>query len=90
MILVAIIWAFYRRYVEKLVRLKRDFKAGLVVIFISGIMLTVLLGNGMGMIWHGHEATWTEPVASSIAFLFSGLVTTASIVVFYVAWWLHF
>lgn len=88
-VLVAILWAAYRRYVEKLVRLKRDFKAGLVVIFITGIMITVLLGNGMGMIWHGHEATWSEPVASSIAYLFGWMGPTAATVVFYVAWWMH-
>jgi Fe-S oxidoreductase len=88
-ILVAVIWAFYRRYVEKLVRLKRNFKSGLVLIFIGGLMLSVLVGNGMGIIWHGHEATWTEPIASLIALIFSGIGETASIVIFYVAWWLH-
>ncbi|MEH7180718.1 heterodisulfide reductase-related iron-sulfur binding cluster [Neobacillus vireti] len=89
MILVAVIWAFYRRYVEKLVRLKRNFKSGLVLIFIGGLMLSVLVGNGMGIIWHGHEATWTEPIASLIAIIFSGIGETASIVIFYVAWWVH-
>ncbi len=89
MILVAVIWAFYRRYVEKLVRLKRNFKSGLVLIFIGGLMLSVLVGNGMGIIWHGHEATWTEPIASLIALIFSGIGETASIFIFYVAWWAH-
>ncbi|MFP7445990.1 (Fe-S)-binding protein [Bacillus infantis] len=89
MILVAVLWAFHRRYVEKLVRLKRNFKAGLVLIFIGGLMLSVLLGNGMSMIWHGHEGTWTEPVASLIAGAFSGIGETASIVIFYISWWIH-
>ncbi|QED49759.1 heterodisulfide reductase-related iron-sulfur binding cluster [Cytobacillus dafuensis] len=89
MILIAVIWAFYRRYVEKLVRLKRGFKSGLVLIFIGGLMLSVLLGNGMSMIWHGHEGSWTEPVASAIAAGFSWMGETASIVVFYIAWWIH-
>lgn len=88
-VLIAIFAAFYRRYIEKLVRLKRGFKAGLVVIFITVIMVTVLTGNGMAMIWHGHEAAWSEPVASGIAFLFGWIGETAAIVVFYVAWWLH-
>ena len=66
-ILVAVVWAFYRRYVEKLVRLKRGWKSGLVLIFIGGLMLSTLLSNGMNMIWQGHELTWTEPVASAIA-----------------------
>ena len=54
-ILIAVFWAFHRRYVEKLVRLKRNFKSGLVLIFIGGLMISVLLGNGMGIIWHGEE-----------------------------------
>lgn len=89
MILIAVVWAFYRRYVEKLVRLKRGFKSGLVLLFIGGLMLSVLLGNGMGLIWHGHEPTWTEPVASLFATVFAGIGETASIVVFYIAWWIH-
>jgi Fe-S oxidoreductase len=88
-ILVAVVWAFYRRYVEKLVRLKRGFKNGLVLLFIGGLMLSVLLGNGMSMIWHGHEGTWTEPVASLIAAAFSGIPEAAAITIFYIAWWIH-
>ncbi len=89
MILVAVVWAFYRRYIEKLVRLKRGFKAGLVLLFIGTLMLSVLLGNGMGMVWHGHETAWTEPVASLIASAFSWISPTAAAVVFFVAWWIH-
>jgi Fe-S oxidoreductase/nitrate reductase gamma subunit len=88
-ILVAVIWAFYRRYIEKLVRLKRNFKSGLVLIFIGGLMISVLLGNGMGIIWHGDDPTWSEPVASLVAMALSGIGKTASIAIFYVAWWLH-
>ncbi|MFL6557376.1 MAG: 4Fe-4S dicluster domain-containing protein, partial [Bacillus sp. (in: firmicutes)] len=89
MILVAVVWAFYRRYVEKLVRLKRNFKSGLVLIFIGGLMLSVLLGNGMSLIWHGEDTSWTEPIASLISVIFSGINETASIVIFYIAWWAH-
>jgi Fe-S oxidoreductase len=88
-ILVAVIWAFYRRYIEKLVRLKRNFKSGLVLLFIGGLMIFVLLGNGMGIIWHGDETSWTEPVASLISIIFSGISKTAAIVVFYFSWWMH-
>jgi hypothetical protein len=38
LILIAVVWAFYRRYIEKLVRLKRGFKAGLVLLFIGGLI----------------------------------------------------
>ncbi|KAA9032818.1 (Fe-S)-binding protein [Niallia endozanthoxylica] len=88
-ILIAVFMAFYRRYIEKLVRLKRNFKAGLVLIFIGGLMLSVLLGNGMSLVWHQHTPSWTEPVASLIAVSFSGMGETAAAVVFYVAWWVH-
>ncbi len=88
-ILVAVFWAFYRRYIEKLVRLKRGFKSGLVLLFIGTLMLTVLLGNGMAIIWHGYETSWTEPVASGISFLFGWMSPTAAAVVFFVAWWIH-
>ncbi|MFG6119425.1 heterodisulfide reductase-related iron-sulfur binding cluster [Thalassobacillus sp. B23F22_16] len=89
MILVAVVWAFHRRYVEKLVRLKRGFKAGLVLLFIGALMLSVLIGNGMGLIWHGHEGAWTEPVATLIANAFGWMSPTAAAVVFFVMWWIH-
>ncbi|MBD8071375.1 (Fe-S)-binding protein [Bacillus sp. PS06] len=89
MILIAVGWAFHRRYIEKLVRLKRNFKSGLVLLFIGGLMLSVLFGNGMGIIWHDHGLTASEPIASGVAFLFGGINETAAIVLFYVSWWIH-
>src|SRR5690625_3134248 len=88
-VLFAVVWAFYRRYIEKLVRLKRGFYAGLVLVFIGTLMLSVLFGNGMLQIWQGQEATWTEPVASVIALAFGWLSPTAAMVLFYIAWWVH-
>ncbi len=56
MILVAVVWAFYRRYIEKLVRLKRGWKSGLVLIFIGGLMISKLIGkrNGDHLAWINH------------------------------------
>ncbi|WP_432354015.1 heterodisulfide reductase-related iron-sulfur binding cluster [Sporosarcina sp. A2] len=88
-ILVAVVWAFYRRYMEKLVRLKRGWKSGLVLIFIGTLMISTLVANGMNMIWHGHATTWTEPMASGIATVFSFLSPTAAAAIFFVAWWVH-
>ncbi|MBS4223461.1 heterodisulfide reductase-related iron-sulfur binding cluster [Lederbergia citrea] len=88
-ILVAVAWAFYRRYMEKLVRLKRGFYAGLVLLFIGGLMLSVLLGNGMAIIWHGESGSWSEPVASGIAAAFSWMSPGAAAAIFYIAWWVH-
>ena len=88
-ILVAVIWAFHRRYIEKLVRLKRNFKSGLVLLFIGGLMIFVLLGNGMDIVWHNEETSWTEPVASLLSILFAGIGKTAAITIFYFSWWMH-
>ncbi|HWL22351.1 MAG TPA: heterodisulfide reductase-related iron-sulfur binding cluster [Ureibacillus sp.] len=88
-ILFAVCWAFYRRYIEKLVRLKRGWKNGLVLIFIGGLMLSTLIGNGMSSIWFGHEFTGSEPVASSIAAVFGFLPPVVAAGIFYVMWWVH-
>ncbi|MDP4155827.1 MAG: (Fe-S)-binding protein [Bacillota bacterium] len=89
-VLVGVIWGFYRRYIEKLVRLKRGFLAGLVYLFLAGLMLCTLLANGMDIIWHGSsEASWSEPVASGIAAIFSFLPQTAAAALFFVFWWGH-
>ncbi|MBP1915554.1 Fe-S oxidoreductase [Lederbergia galactosidilyticus] len=88
-ILVAVIGAFYRRYIEKLARLKRGIYAGLVLIFIGGLMLSVLFGNAMSLIWHQEPVTWTEPVASGIAMAFSWMSPQAGAVSFFIAWWVH-
>lgn len=89
LILAAVLWAFHRRYVEKLVRLKRGFKSGLVLLFIAILMLSVLVGNGVDIIWHEGELSWSEPIASTVAFLLGWLGETGAIVLFYIAWWMH-
>ncbi|HLS65555.1 MAG TPA: heterodisulfide reductase-related iron-sulfur binding cluster [Pseudogracilibacillus sp.] len=88
-VLVAVVWAFYRRYIEKLVRLKRGFYAGIVLLFIGTLMLTVLLSNGMLLLIDGTISTASQPVASAIAFMFQWLPQTAAITLFYIFWWIH-
>jgi Fe-S oxidoreductase len=89
MILFATAWGFYRRYIEKLVRLKRGFKAGLVYFFLTGLMLCTLLANGMNMIWLGDESSWVEPIASVISIGFNWLPQSAAAALFFVFWWGH-
>jgi Fe-S oxidoreductase len=89
MIMIAVVWAFYRRYVEKLVRLKRGFKSGLVLLFIGGLMLSVLVGNGAEIIWHDLPYEWTAPIASVIAMALGFLGETGAAVVFFISWWIH-
>lgn len=89
MILVGTAWGFYRRYIEKLVRLKRGFMAGLVYLFLTGLMFCTLLANGMDMIWFGDEPNWTEPMASTVSIIFNWLPQNVAGALFFVFWWGH-
>lgn len=88
-ILIAVWGAFYRRYIEKLPRLKRNFKAALVLIFIGTLMLSVLVGNGVELIWMQGDFSWSQPIASVVAFLLGAIGTTVATVLFYIFWWIH-
>ncbi|MCQ6279631.1 (Fe-S)-binding protein [Bacillus sp. EB600] len=88
-ILVGVYWGFYRRYIEKLVRLKRGFLAGLVYLLLAGLMICTLFANGMELVWHGHEATWSEPIAAAISMAFSWLPQMVAGALFFVFWWGH-
>jgi Fe-S oxidoreductase len=89
MILIAVVWAFHRRYIEKLTRLKRGWKSGLVLIFIGGLMVSKLVAKGMEKIWLDKPLTAFEPIASAIAAVFSVIGPTGAAVMFFVFWWLH-
>ncbi|MBG9942166.1 heterodisulfide reductase-related iron-sulfur binding cluster [Brevibacillus formosus] len=91
LILAAVGYAFYRRYIEKLKRLKRGFKSGIVLLLISSLMATVLLSLAFEQIWLGHEPSAFAPISSVFAMALSaiGVGTTGAAVGFYVFWWLH-
>ncbi|MCK8488404.1 (Fe-S)-binding protein [Paenibacillus sp. MBLB2552] len=88
-ILIAMGYAAYRRYIEKLPRLKKGWKPGIVVIFIYSLMASVLLSLAFERVWMGLEFSWYSPVSSGIAAVFAGLPAATAEVVFYVFWWLH-
>ncbi|MDR7315243.1 (Fe-S)-binding protein [Brevibacillus nitrificans] len=91
LILAAVGYAFYRRYIEKLKRLKRGFKSGIVLLLISSLMASVLLSLAFEQLWLGHEPSGFAPISSVLASLFSaiGVGTTAGAVLFYIFWWAH-
>ncbi|MGA9175508.1 MAG: heterodisulfide reductase-related iron-sulfur binding cluster, partial [Thermoactinomyces sp.] len=90
LVLLATIYAFYRRYVEKIARLKRGFKAGLVIIFLTLLMASILMSAAFEKIWLGHAATWYTPVSSLLAAPFAGWMSkSAGEAMFYVFWWMH-
>ncbi|MDN4592826.1 heterodisulfide reductase-related iron-sulfur binding cluster [Polycladomyces subterraneus] len=89
-VLLATGYAFYRRFIEKLPRLKRNWKAGLVIWFLTGLMLSILLSAAFEHVWHpGHLAAWSTPISSLITAPFASLSPQVGEVGFYVFWWLH-
>ncbi|MCM3715202.1 (Fe-S)-binding protein [Alkalihalobacillus oceani] len=89
LILLAVLWAFHRRYIEKLARLKRGWKSGLVLLFIAGLMLSKLGAKGMEKVWLDKPLSGFEPLASAIASVAAQLPHAAAGAGFYFFWWLH-
>lgn len=89
LILIAVGYAAYRRYGERLPRLKKGWKPSLVLILISSIMLTVLLSLSLERIWFQLDPSRYAPVSSLISLALQSLSTSAAQVLFYLFWWLH-
>ncbi|AEI44582.1 heterodisulfide reductase-related iron-sulfur binding cluster [Paenibacillus mucilaginosus] len=89
LVLAAMGYAAYRRYGEKLVRLKKGWKPSLVVFFIFSLMLSVLFSLTFERLWHGHGPSAYAPISSVLAAPLQGVSTGAAEVWFYVFWWLH-
>jgi Fe-S oxidoreductase len=89
LVLLATIYAYYRRFVEKLKRLTRGFKAGLVVLFLSVLMFSILMALSFERVWLDLPGSVYSPFSSLIASWFSGMSPTVAVVFFYIFWWLH-
>ncbi|RED56268.1 heterodisulfide reductase-related iron-sulfur binding cluster [Cohnella lupini] len=89
LIVLATGYAAYRRYGEKLKRLKKDWKPSIVLFLIFFLMLSVLLSLGFHRIWLGHEASAYAPISSIIASLFDFLSTGGAKASFFAFWWAH-
>jgi Fe-S oxidoreductase len=88
-VFLATLYAYYRRYIEKLPRLKRGFKSGLVVIFLLSLMASILLSAAFEKIAEGQGFTWYTPVSSVLAAPLAWVGPTAGEALFYVFWWVH-
>ncbi|MFO7247492.1 MAG: (Fe-S)-binding protein [Bacillota bacterium] len=88
-VILAVLYAAYRRYVEKLPRLKRGWKPSIVLWFIGSLMLSVLLSAAFEQRWLGHDPGWAAPVSSLLAGAFAWLSPDAAAVAFFAAWWAH-
>jgi Fe-S oxidoreductase len=89
LIVAAMGYAAYRRYGEKLARLKKGWKPSLVIFFIFFLMLSVLLTLGFERLWLGLMASGYAPLSSVIASLFAGISSSMAHTLFYVFWWMH-
>jgi Fe-S oxidoreductase len=89
LILLAIGYAAYRRYAEKLKRLKRGWKPSIVIFFILFLMLSVLFSLGFERVRDGAGTSGFAPISSLLAAAFEGLTPAGAAVGFYVSWWAH-
>lgn len=89
LVLAAIAYAGYRRYGERLKRLKGGWKPSIVLYFIVFLMLSVLFTLGFERLRHGLEPSGLAPLSSLIASGFSWASPLGVDIGFYVSWWLH-
>ncbi len=92
LMMCAVIYAFYRRYIEKLNRLqwKRDRKAAFVIIALFTLTLSILLSLGFERVMFGQAPDFVHaPFSSMITAAFSEIGTTAGSALFYIFWWVH-
>ncbi|WP_134703985.1 (Fe-S)-binding protein [Ammoniphilus sp. YIM 78166] len=90
LVLLAVIYAFYRRYIEKLPRLKRGLKSGLVIIFLTTLLFSIFLTLAFEQLWLGYQGFHASaPISSLIAGAFSGISSASAAAAFYVFWWIH-
>ena len=89
LILLAMGYAAYRRYGERLARLKRGWKPSIVVFFIFSLMLSVILSLSFERLWLEQKFSLYAPISSSVASIFSFLSTSSALALFYVSWWAH-
>jgi Fe-S oxidoreductase len=89
LVLLATIYAYYRRFVEKLKRLSRGFKAGLVVLFLSVLMFSILMSLSFERVWLELPSSGFAPISSLLASWFSGMSPAVAGVFFYIFWWMH-
>lgn len=89
LVLIAMGYAAYRRYGERLDRLKRGWKPSIVVFFIFSLMLSVLLTMSFERLLEGNDFSLYAPIASLIALPLAGLSQTAAELLYMVCWWAH-
>lgn len=89
LILLAMGYAAYRRYGERLARLKKGWKPSIVIFFIFSLMLSVILSLSFERLWLEQQFSMYAPISSTVASVFDHLSTSSALALFYVSWWAH-
>lgn len=89
LIVAAMGYATYRRYGEKLKRLKRGWKPSIVVFFIFFLMLSVVFSLGFERVEHGLAASGWAPISSLFAAGFGWMSPEGVHIAFMISWWAH-
>lgn len=89
LILLATCYAAYRRYGERLTRLKKDWKPSIVLVLIFFLMLSVLFSLSLHRVWMGDESSVYAPITSLIAAPFSFISNQGAKIAFFTFWWVH-
>ncbi len=88
-VIVAVFYMTYRRYIEKLSRLQQTFRAGLVYWFLIPLMLSVVVAEGAEMVIFNEATTVYKPLSSLFSLIIAGVSDLTATVIFYIAWWAH-
>lgn len=89
LILLAMGYGTYRRYGEKLARLKKGWKPSIVAFFIFFLMLSVLLSLSFERLWLDLAFSGYAPISSIIALAFTGIASSTAYGWFVGFWWMH-
>ncbi|SEO41835.1 Fe-S oxidoreductase [Paenibacillus sp. OV219] len=97
LVLLALLYGGFRRYVERLRRLKRGWKPSIVLWFIGGLMVTVLFTQALNRLQDAPSGSASlyagyAPVSSAIAEALRQVDVTHSVarVLYELFWWLHY
>ncbi|UOF91154.1 4Fe-4S dicluster domain-containing protein [Fodinisporobacter ferrooxydans] len=88
-IFLAVGYGAYRRFGEKLRRLKRGKKTTTLYWFIFLLMCSILLTLTFEKIWLQEPLSAFSPVSSLLAMVFAGVGAQSAYWLFYAFWWTH-
>ncbi|MGG2200391.1 (Fe-S)-binding protein [Paenibacillus validus] len=88
-IILAVGYAAYRRFGEKLPRLKQGAKTTVLYGFIFLLMASILLTLAFEKVWLGELPSGASPISSLLSLGLAGAGQQAAYWLFYACWWLH-